>query len=275
MRRSIDVDTLCRDDPCDLVCALGSFWPNSRTSFESHVVKGFKECHPSVGFEPHISHLCEFYADLVMHNVGDRKFDWVVRVLSSAETEPDSARSQTLLVDMLCKRTGARDITNLFFKSGSRPSMRSVPHLSGPDSLKRRIHYVAQDMFIRPAHCRGNVLLIDDIFNTGASARVYAHALKNHGEVEAVHVVNLAATRFGRGKDGHGMLKLDLSGLDKYLGLSCTWLDSNSTYHASPHCSVIQSRPTCEMLFLARRKGEACPECVEADRLARKWWKIW
>jgi hypothetical protein len=153
--------------------------------------------------------------------------------------------------------------------------MRTVSHLSGQDSLKRRIHYVAQDLFIRPSKSGGTVLLIDDIYNTGASARVYAHALKEHAGVDAVHVVNLAATRFHKGRDGHGRLNLDLAGLNDHPDLSCVWLDSNSVYHRSAECANLQASACCEMLFLAQQKGGACPACSQAEHPVRKWWQFW
>lgn len=136
LRRAIDVDALCREDPCDSVHILGSFWPNSRASFESHIVKSFKECVPVNSFQPHISQLSDFYAGLVLKSVEGTGLDWVVRVLGSAEREPEANRPLSLLADLICKQTGARELTHLFYRSDSRPAMRLVSHLSGADALK-------------------------------------------------------------------------------------------------------------------------------------------
>ena len=165
---------------------------------------------PVTDFEPGISALCEFYANLVIGAVAGFKLDSVVRVLSSSEKEPDALRPQSLLADAVCRRIGARNFTHLFFKSESRPPMRTVEHLSGPEALKNRIRYAAQNLFIKPFDLGGTVLLIDDIMNTGASMRVYAHALKSFAGVDRVIAVNLAATRFNAARTATGA-HLDLA----------------------------------------------------------------
>lgn len=272
--RAIDPDALCHNNPCDAVRVLGSFWPHSRNSFESHIVKGFKECVPVTAFEPGISALCEFYAELMIGTVGGFKFDSVVRVLSSSEKEPEAHRPQSLLADAVCRRTGARNFTHLFFKSESRPPMRTVEHLSGSEALKNRIRYAAQDLFIKPFDLGGTVMLIDDIMNTGASARVYAHALKSFAGVERVVAVNLAATRFKRGKDGYGMLSLDLSRLCDHGALSPAWVDSAGVFHQGPDCRFIEGSTSPELQFIAERKSSPCPVCHASPTQPRKWWQV-
>ena len=224
-----DFEGICRENPCDRVRLLGSFWPNSASSFESHVVKGFKECLPARDFEPWISQLCEFYAELVMEAAGGG-FEWVARVLSSAETAPDESRPQHLLEEMVCRRSGARSVTKLFFKTETRPPMRFVERLSGREALHGRVRYASADLFVRPAQLGGRVLLLDDILNTGASIRVYAAALKTHAGAREVHCVNLAATRFAGGRDSLGMLKLDTSGIERRPGLGQVWLDGGGLF---------------------------------------------
>jgi hypothetical protein len=262
LRRAIDADSLCRDHPCDSLSILGSFWPNSAKSFESRLVKAFKESDPVALSQPHISRLCEFYADSISRVLKGERFDWVARVLGSAEAAADRSRPQGLLVDVICARTGARDITHLFHRSGSRPPMRTVPRLSGPDALRARIRYVVQDLFIKPAQLGGSVLLVDDIVNTGASVRVYARALKDHAGVERVLCVNLAATRFARGKDGHGTLKLGLLGLERHPALAQVWVSSDSVFHSNGSCPLLAPRPRVEVRFVAERTSAACPRCA-------------
>ena len=273
IRREIDAAMLCSNSPCDSFITLGSFWPNSKSSYESRIIKAYKECCPSEKFEPHISTLCEFYAKQIMSAVHDTKFDWVMRVLSSGETKPESNRPQSLLENVIHKQTGAESITHLIFKSNSRPPMRWVEHLSGPEMLSNRIQYVAQDLFIKPAKLGGRVLLIDDIANTGASMRVYAHAIKAYAGVDTVHCVNLAATRFRRGKDGYGMLQLDVSALSNNPSLAQVWLDKSNVFHIQKDCPAIQSSPSCELRFLAERKAQPCPVCIEKEKSQKKWWQ--
>jgi len=275
VRSIVDVQSLVLEDPCDAAHILGSFWPYSRASFESHVVKGFKECIPARDFEPHISALAEFYARRVLDRARDARFHWVVRVLSSAETQPDRQRPLALLVDALCRLTGARDATHLVFKSESRPPMRVVGRLSGPEAMKSRLRYVVQDLFIRPADLGGTALLIDDIANTGASMRVYAQALKSHAAIERVVAVNLAATRFAKGKDGRGMLALDTTDLDSHPSLRRVFVDASAVYHLLDTCPAIGAPFSCEMRFLAERKSSPCPQCASEPKPKRKWWQVW
>lgn len=272
LRRVIDPQRLRQHNPCDRLIILGSFWPNSRTSFESHIAKGFKECCPIDRFQPHITSLCRFYSSLICKAIDNEPISAITRVLSSAEREPEPNRPQGLLVNILCEELGAQDASPVFFKSESRPSMRNIKRLSGPDALSERIQYLVQDLFLRPQELGGTVLLIDDIYNTGASVRAYAWALKEYAGVERVISINLAATRFGGGRDGHGMLKLDISPLNDYESLDQVWLDADGSYHITTDCSIIAPPITAQMSFIAEGKGKPCPNCI--PKPTRKWWQM-
>ncbi|MCX6344103.1 MAG: phosphoribosyltransferase [Armatimonadetes bacterium] len=275
LAREIDPDALASENPCDALHILGSFWPNTRSSIESRVVKSFKECCPVSDHKPYISALCEFYSESIMQVLHNEKPNWVVRALSSSETEMDATRPQSLLIDKISHRIGAKDATNILFKSGARPPMRMVSHLSGPEALRTRIRYAAQDLFIRPSELGGAVLLIDDIMNTGASIRVYASALRRYAGVKRIICVNLAVTRFNRGKDGHGMLKLDMSPLEGKTGLEMVWLDPDGDFHRSKECEKCKKNAAVEMRFMAERKAKPCLICFEAPNVQKKWWQIW
>jgi len=262
LRTAIDADLICRRQPCDEAHILGSFWPHSRTSFESRVVKGFKECVPTRDFEPHISALGDFYAQRVLEKTAGRRIDWVVRVLGSTETRPDPQRPLALTANALCRLTGARDAAHLLFKTESRPPMRFVGRLSGPEALKARVRYVLQDLFIRPGSLGGTALLIDDIANTGASMRVYAQALKSCAGIERVVAVNLAATRFARGRDGRGMLALDTAELDSHPQLRRVFVDCSGVFHFVEVCPAINAPAAVEMRFLAERGATPCAQCA-------------
>ncbi len=275
LARETDPDALARENPCDTMHILGSFWPNTRSSIESRVVKGFKECCPLSDYEPNISALCDFYSESISQVLQNEKPNWVVRVMSSSETELDPTRPQSLLIEKICHRIGAKDATNVFFKSGARPPMRAVSHLSGPEALRTRIRYASQDLFIRPSELGGDALLIDDIMNTGASTRVYASALKRYAGVKRIICVNLAVTRFNRGKDGHGMLKLDMSPIEGKFGLEMVWFETDGHFHSSKECGKCEKNAAVEMRFMAERKAKACPICFEAPKVQKKWWQVW
>jgi len=258
----MSVDALCAEDPSEGILALGSFWPNSRASFESHLVKALKESNPVSLYQPHVTELCRFYASATARGVGDRRFDWVCRVLSSSETQPEHTRPQSLLVDCVCRRLGARDITHLFHKTSARPSMRMVSRLSGSGALRNRVRYVLQDLFIARGKLGGSVLLLDDIMNTGASMRVYARALRAYAGIESVYGLNLAVTRFANGKDGRGMLKLDYASISDHPSLRETWIDADNVFHSRADCRAITGRACTEVRFVAARRGTPCAECL-------------
>lgn len=273
LAREIDLDALCVENPCDALHVLGSFWPYSTGSHESRMIKAFKESHPVGEHQPHISELCEFYAANVLRAVGSEKIDWVARVLNSSECELDPTRPQSLLVDSIARQAKARAVTHVFFKSGPRPPMRTVSHLSGSEALRARARYAAQDLFARPMDLGGTVLLIDDIMNTGASARVYARALKRWAGARRVICVNLAVTRFERGRDGWGRLALDTSAIEGRPGMELVWLDGQGRFHKSRECGGARSKST-ELRFIAERKCSPCPVCFGEPK-RRKWWRVW
>ncbi len=271
LRTAIDVAALCQNDPCDEVVTLGSFWPNSLTSYESKLVKAFKFCTVTADFEPHITALCRFYCAQVIRLAG-ANFDWVLRALGSQEMSAERSRPQSALADMICAKTGARNVENMFFRSSARPPMRAVSRLGGPDALKARVQYVVQDLFARPQKLSGRVLLLDDISNTGATTRVYAYMLKEYAQVKSVCAVNLAATRFANGKDGHGALKLDTSELTE-TALSEVWT-CEGVFHTLRDCPDAAGRLTCEVRFMAERQLAPCPTCAEHNAPTRRWWQF-
>jgi hypothetical protein len=272
--RSIDAASLTDTSPCESVVCLGSFWPYSKHSYESHIVKGFKECNPTNDYQPHISRLCEIYAGLIVQRLGDVRFDWVARALGSTEQKPEPERPLALLESILCSRLGAKSLTHLLYKTESRPAMRLVGQLSGPDVLRRRIQYAAQDLFITPAPAGGRALLIDDIFNTGATMRVCAYALKEFAGIESVTGMNLAATRFKAGRDGHGRLQLDTSQFEPVPDLGSVWLDANGMFHEDEACPIIEGAASARLRFLAEKRAAPCPACAHAPKPKRRFWGL-
>ncbi|MGQ9765041.1 MAG: hypothetical protein ACUVRS_09260 [Armatimonadota bacterium] len=255
LRRAVDADALCRSECRDDVYILGSFWPHSVKSFESRVVKGFKACCPVYEYEPHVLHLAQFYCRQILARLGNQRFEWVVRVLGSSETDSEHVRPMALIVDQLCFALNSRDCTHLFFKTEPRPPMRSVDRLCGVDVQKNRIRYLIQDLFVRPAELGDSVLLVDDIANTGASTKVYAYALKAFAGARRVVVVNLAVTRLAGGKDGYGILSLDTCGIDVHPYLRRVFLDEQNIFHLSETCVELARIASLEMRFLAERKA--------------------
>lgn len=274
LRSAVDPEVLCRENPCDETHILGSYWPSSKKSFESHVVKVFKACCPVSAYQPHITNLCEFYAEKILSLIGSNKPDWVARVLSSAEEQPEGQRPMSLLAEIIRKQAGAGDLINIFYKSEPRDSMRYVSHLSGAYALKNRVRYASQDLFIKPANAGGYILLLDDIFNTGASVRVYAHALKEYADAERVVSVNLAATRFNKGKDGHGLLRLETDNLADYPKLEKIWADKSGVLHSNEGCESINPPAYPQMRFIAEKECSLCEKCGTGAKPGRKWWRI-
>lgn len=270
----IDAAYLSAHDPYDSLFCLGSFWPYSRHSRESHLVKGFKECSPVSEFQPQVTRLCESYARLISSRLDGTSCDWVARVLGSTETRPDSSRPLALLEDILCGMLGAKSITHLFFKSDDRPAMRQVSQLSGPEVLSRRIRYAAGNLFVSRADVGGRVLLLDDIFNTGASMRVYAQALREFAGADSVAGANLAATRFRAGKDGHGRLQLDTAEFAADAALDTVWVEPDGVFHKSEDCSRVRDKTAAKLRFAAEKSGPPCGSCCLPPKPERRFWGL-
>ncbi len=275
LRQAIDVDELCRRDPCAKTLVLGSYWPHSTQSFESRLVKAFKECHPAALYEPHISHLCEFYSTEIIASLQDFKPKWVARVLSSSETSQNQNRPQSMLLSVVAQQIRATEITDALYRSQPRKPMRMIGALAGREALRERLRYAAEDLFIRPKPLGGTALLFDDICNTGASTRVYAFALKHYLGISEVVSVNMAATRFARGKDGRGRLELDTSRLGKYQRMSAVWLDSSGVFHVTAKCHNAHGPMRVEIAFIAERLARQCPRCVPSSAPHKPWWRFW
>lgn len=266
LTREIDISSLTRRNPCDSTIILGSFWPYSTHNYESCLVKCFKQACPVHDFQPGIGLLCEIYARRILERLDGERFDWTARALSSSERRPESVRPLALLESILCRELGASSLTGLFFRSEPRPPMRVTDQLSGPGAMLRRIRYAAQDLFIRPTSLGGSTLLIDDIYNTGASMRLYSQALKEFAGVERVTGANLAATRFKAGRDGLGNLRLDTSELNSHPEFEVVWLDSKRVFHARESCQSTVGTPTAKLRFLAESIAAPCPACSPAPR---------
>jgi hypothetical protein len=256
-----------------MIC-LGSFWPYLKHNYESHLVKGFKECNPIDLHQPHVGRMCDIYAEMIIERAGQSHFDWIARVLGSTEQKPESHRPLALLESILCNRLGAKSLTQALFKTQSRPAMRQVGQLSGPDVLRRRVQYVSQDLFIVPSSVGGRVLLIDDILNTGATMRVYAQALKQFAGVDSVTGVNLAATRFKAGKDGHGRLQLDAAKFDAHADLRSVWVDASGVFHDQESCLSVQGKVSPKLRFLAEKCASPCAACTPASKPRRRFWGL-
>lgn len=272
LSRELDAEALARGVSYDEMHVLGSFWPGTSSSLESRIVKAFKSACPVQDYQPHIGELCRFYSERIASRI-NAKPDWVIRVLGSSETEQDPTRPQSLLSDLTASKLQAKP-AQVFFKSSPRPPMRTVSHLSGPEMLATRIKYATQDLFIRPQNLGGTVLLIDDIMNTGASMRVYAYALKRWAGVEKVVCVNLAVTRFERGKDGWGMAKLDVSEIADRPEFGLVRIDKEKCWHLDLACADRQGAKATEVSFIAERVYKPCPDCVKPPVKKRKWWSL-
>lgn len=261
LHRDADFSAVMEKEWSDIRIYLGSYWPYSTSSYESRLIKSFKESMPTADFQPQISCLVNFYAAEIMHRIPATGFNNVVRALSSSETIPDKTRPQGLLVRRLCEITGAVDSTDIFFRSQPRASMRMVSNLSGAIALNQRLRYASQDLICRPARLGERVLIVDDIANTGATMRLLAWALKCYFGVREVWSVNLAITRFGGGKDGIGHLELDISGLTAKTGFAPVMVDEKGLFHVNESCIAVSGKTVVAPMFFAQKRYKRCPHC--------------
>lgn len=287
--RSLNIDELVADAWCDSLHFLGSYWPGAHDA-QSRIIKMFKE--PDRRLMTLLPALAFAYSDLVAEIARKEMPDAIVRVLASKEVAPEPGRALSVLASKLSKALRVPDQTQIFFRSDGREPMRYVERLAGPEALRARLQYVLQDLFLRPAQVGKKVLLIDDIYNLGATVRIYSTALKQFCDVERVISVNLAATRFARGKDGRGDLSLDL---DNFAALAArgmprkakkVWNGENSlqigftgkdetTLHNSPDCPALgEDRARRTLRFLLPATSRLCPECFAHRKRFRpfSWW---
>jgi len=275
LRRGLDSSMLVSSNPCDNVIALGSYWPGyADTDTQSRLVRFFKAISLDGRHNPYAMPVVNAYAEMVIRAALAYRPSAFVRVLASSETSPNRQRPLAILADIVCLQLGIPDFTHLFFRTEVRKPMSQLEILSGTGMLRRRIDYVMQDIFIREYSLGGRVLLVDDIYNLGATARVYSAALKNFCGVESVSAVYLAATRFNNGKDGWGYLSLDLDefahGARKTciypeirLGLDDAWLAPRErVFHITPDCSAASAECRRSFRFLAEQNRLLCAACA-------------
>lgn len=272
LRRKFTSVELASERWFDENTALGSYWPcTGDPDLQSQIVKFFKTGDSEVQ-RSCLSAITNVYASMVCDIAAKWKPDAVLRVLGSSETRMCPSRPQTMLSNLISKRLGVKECTDIFFRTEPRNPMRTIERLSGPEMLRSRIDYVLQDLFVVPDNVGKSVIVIDDIYNLGATARVYAAALKRICGVNRVYNINLAATRFQGGRDGWGRLTLDI---DRFLAksrsylptneiqlLADAWVEPNSPdYHLKQDCQMIKGRVHRSVQFLASCNRVPCPVC--------------
>lgn len=271
----LQADSQLERRSCDGVAALGSFWVRPDDSdLQSTLVKYFKQHDHSSTAKPGISAITQAYAVMLSEAALKWKPTAVVRVLASGETRPDPTRPHSALVRSVAEKLGLLDYTHLFFRTEPRRPMRMIDRFSGPNMLRQRIDYVLQDLFVIPHDIGGCVLVIDDIYNLGATASVYAAALKQFCGASRAYSANLAAARFSGGKDGWGRLSLDI---DRFISLARpaiarddpadafddAWVERGTAeFHSRSDCPRITGKTHRSILLFARRERAPCPSCA-------------
>lgn len=272
----------------DRVFALGSYWVRRQDQdLQSCIIRYLKDAGLNQPNPQYIRSFTHSYASMLIDECCGWRPDAIVRVLGSAETTINPLRPLSDLSRIISTHFRVPDYSYMFFRSEPRKPMRMVDQLCGSDMLKRRIQYMTQDLFIRPNNVQGSVLLIDDIYNLGATARVYSATLKKYCNVEKVVTGNLAAARFLGGRDGWGQLKLDIdrflsvanqhvSPSDSKDGLEIVWVSKTSAeFHSVAECPKMEGKGRRSLRFLACREHIPCPICIEklANRSIWSWLK--
>ena len=278
LREALSPAELAAEKWFDGVRALSSYWSRpDDTDLQSQLVKYFKEPDPKPLERTCMTAIVRAYGVMLAEAARDWRPDVLVRVLASAETRPDSSRPHSLLARIVSEATGAMDFTHIFFRTEPRKPMRMIDRLSGNEPLRQRIGYVLQDLFVTPAELGGTVLVVDDIYNLGATARAYAAALKRFCGAQRVYAVNIAAARFSGGKDGWGYLSLDVERFveiaRKHIGsddpadaFDDAWVARGAAeYHLRSDCPKLPGCGHRSLVFLARRDRVPCPSCAARD----------
>lgn len=276
LRRELNYEQIAAETSCDANIYLGSFWPNDYSNYQSLVVKTFKACNPHLKYQPSFQKLSDFYCNLIKEKLSESHFDYIVRILGSSETKPDYNRPLHFLAQSLADQISSKYLPEVFFKSSERNAMRYIHRLSGKNVLMHRIQYISSDLFLIPRKLNGCILLLDDIANTGASSLVYTEALKKLCGAEKVVCLNLAITRFLHGKDGKGMLNLDVSDIIAKEWADVVFNDSEKVYHKKKDCIAIKPKIMPTMSFVAQTLYKPCSVCLskEVSTQKKKWWNI-
>lgn len=288
LRAALSLAELADNVSYDGLRALSSYWSrHDDTDLQSQLVRYLKEPRVDPLRRPCVLAMVRAYGAMLAGICSDWKVDAVVRVLASAEKRAEPERPHTILARVVCDALHAPDFSHLFFRTEPRKPMRMLDRFGGPDVLRRRIAYVLQDLFVTPARLGGSVLVVDDIFNLGATARVYAAALKRFCGAERVYVANIAAARFSGGKDGWGYLALDverfarlaranLGPSDPEDAFDDAWLARGAAaFHAGRDCTRIAGKIHRSFRFLACRDRVPCPACgvIDSQGGLRRWLK--
>jgi hypothetical protein len=267
LRTAVNAASLASESICDGVITLGSFWPRpTNLDLQSRLVKHFK----SMPEQPGVAAITHAYAELLAEATRKCAPTAIVRVLASGETHIDDQRPHSMLAELVADGLGATVANAIFFRTEPRRPMRMIHRFSGTDMLRQRINYVAQDLFVVPQQLPATVLLIDDIYNLGATARVYAFALKTYCGVDKVYSANLAATRFDGGKDGWGRLHLDVDRFsaaarkhDSSGLFDDAWVDHNGAlFHTRPACPRLNGPANESIRLFAAEDALPCPSCT-------------
>jgi hypothetical protein len=272
LRSAFSSAELAAGDWFDGVKSLGSYWSRDDDSdLQSQLVKYFKQPVIKPLDQPYIYPLTKAYSVMLADIARDWQPTALVRVLSSSEIRPDLSKPNSLLARNISEILNIPDFTGIFFRTEPRKPMRMIDRLSGDETLRQRISYVQQDLFLTPEDIGGRVILIDDIYNLGATARVYTAALKKYCKADNVYSINIAAARFSGGKDGWGKLMLDV---DKLTSIARSYLNPNSPqdafddawivrkapdYHLGPDCKAIAGQAHRSFVFLARSERVPLP----------------
>lgn len=286
LRTVLAATELAEHNPCDGVRAISSYWSRADDAdLQSLLVKHFKDPGPKPLQKPCLAAITRAYGVMLADVAKDWHPTAVLRVLSSSETRPDPERSQSLLVQCISNALDIPDFTHLFFRTEPRKPMRMIDRFAGPETLRQRIGYVLQDLFVTPAEIGGTVLIVDDIYNLGATARVYSAALKQFTRAGKAYSINIAAARFSGGRDGWGRLALDCV---RFAELARTfsapedppdafqevWAERNATdFHLAPDCPRIAGTAHPSVGFLAHPERVPCFTCasVSPKSAIRQW----
>jgi predicted amidophosphoribosyltransferase len=233
------------------------------------------------------------YADLIAESASRFQPGALVRVLASGETTHQSNLPMARLADAVCQRLQIPNETGIFTKTYPRPPLRFLPNLSGEAALEDRIRSVLRFLQLFPSKLPDRVMLLDDIYALGASARVYAAALRRYCSVKQVYSINIAAIRFAGGQDAwkhpssHSALKELAS---RALELAREAWQNHPRHSEAPQLlervwiekpvSVLHYAAGCcpgaaeTLWFLAHREGGNCPRCAPSPHKHRLWHRL-
>lgn len=269
INKALKVDqALAQSEALDSL-ALWTFAAGAESShLPSALIRFFKDLRQTPA-HPHKTQVCHALGAQIAQLSRSFAPTFVCRALASWETRPDPEAPLHQLAQDVASLLGASVIAPAR-RTSPRPTMSLQTHLSGGESLARRIRFASQDLVFEPSPqlCSARVLVLDDIRCLGATEALFAWMLQELGGASAVMAANLGQME---GLPSGGCIVTNAP-LEKLVEsgdgfFKPCWLSGNGRLHTRPDC---QRAPGSLQPWWSGLAGHPNPWCSTCGPLASR-----